>query len=244
MGNATTLAAMHARCAAAYNKRFWNASMQLYGDWVDTAGIGRFYGYIWQQALATDPLAGIANATRAGAMAGAVISRLDGIRAEYNKTAAELWCAPTNLVPARPEDMYGNGTVQDQAHYGDYENGACFMLLHGMYEALLDHAGLPEAVFDAFNATLASAASTLLWGQHFDWRWSESFEGFDVLSDSLFVLRAGLHGAFGLRQSLGLLAAVPGAAASGMEGASWSFTHMGQAVRVTVVGGTSVIEYL
>jgi hypothetical protein len=113
-----------------------------------------------------------------------------------------------------------------------------------MYEALLHHAGLPEAVFHAFNATLTSAASTLLWGQHFDWRWSGSFEGFDVLSDTLYVLRAGLHGALGLRQSLGLLEAVTGAAASGMEGASWSFTHMGQPVRATVVGGTAVIEYL
>ena len=113
-----------------------------------------------------------------------------------------------------------------------------------MYEALLDHAGMPSAVYGALNATLTSSASTLLWGQHYDWRYSESFEGFDVLTDTLYALRAGLHGTFGLRQYLGSLIAVPGGAAAEMEGASWVFMHMGSPVRATVRNGTSDIEYL
>jgi hypothetical protein len=121
---------------------------------------------------------------------------------------------------------------------------ACsFVLLHGMYEALLDHAGMPSGVFGALNATLTAAASTWLWGQHFDWRYSGSFEGFDVLTDTLYVLRAALHGTFGLRQALGSLIAVEGGAAPEMEGASWAFTHMGAAVRVSVKNGTSIIQY-
>lgn len=119
-----------------------------------------------------------------------------------------------------------------------------FITLHGMYEALLDHAGMPGAVFGALNATLTSASTTWLWGQHYDWRYGGGFEGFDVLTDTLYVLRAALHGTFGLKQYLGSLVAVTGGAATEMEGASWVFMHMGAPVRATVRNGTSSIEYL
>jgi hypothetical protein len=242
--NATALAAMHARCAATYNALLWNETLALYSDWVDTAGSKRNYGYIWQQALAADPLAGIANSSRAARMAGAVLAGLDGIRNEYNKTKTELWCAPTNLWPVALPDLFGNGTVQDQRNFGNYENGACFVALHGEFAALLHFAGMPDAVWDALNATLAAAATSRLWGQHLDWRWSGSFQGFDILSNSMFVLRAALHGSFGLTQSLGRLEAVPGGAAAGMEGATWVFMHMGASVRASVRNGTSALEFL
>ncbi len=242
--DAATLTAMHARCAAGFNAQFWNEELQLYGDWTDTANKTRFYGYIWQQALAAEPLAGIANLTRAARMASAVLAQIDALRATYNKTAEELWCAPTNLFSVAPEDTLGNGTVQDQKEFGNYENGACFVTLHGELESLLHSAGKPDAVWGALNATLTSAATTRLWGQHFDWRWSGSFQGFDVLTSSLFVLRAGLHGTFGLTQSLGRLDATPNGAAAGMEGATWVFTHMGRSVRASVRNGTSVLEFL
>jgi hypothetical protein len=242
--NAATLAAMHLRCAAAYNTLFWNESLGLYGDWADIDGNVRYYGYIWQQALAADPLAGIANASRAARMAGVVLARLEELRQEYNKSAAELWCAPTNLWSVSPADLFGNGSMQDQKDFGNYENGACFVALHGELEALLHFAGMPDAVWGALNATLAATATSRLWGQHLDWRWGGGFQGFDVLTDTMFVLRAALHGTFGLTQSLGRLEATPGGAAAGMEGASWVFMHMGAPVRATVRNGTSVLEFL
>ena len=121
--NATRLANLHTACVSAYNSLFWNDSLGLYGDWTDTANHTRYYGYIWQQAVASDPLAGIADATRAARMASAVTSRFDAVRAEYNMSAAELWCAPTNLWSVAPADSFSNGTLQDQAQYGHYENG-------------------------------------------------------------------------------------------------------------------------
>ena len=123
-GNATRLAAMHATCVETYNAVFWNEALGLYGDWVDIKGTARFYGYIWQQGLVTDPLAGIANATRAGVMARAVQSRLGAILSEYNKTSEQAWCAPTNLWSVLPQDSFSNGTMQDQKDFGNYENGA------------------------------------------------------------------------------------------------------------------------
>jgi hypothetical protein len=242
--NATALAAMHARCAATYNAVLWNDTLGLYGDWVDTEGTKRYYGYIWQQALAADPLAGIANASRAARMAGAVLTRLDALRAEYNKTETELWCAPTNLWSVALPDLFSNGSAQDQQHFGNYENGTCFVALHGELEALLHFAGMPDAMWGALNATLTAAATSLLWGQHVDWRWGGGFQGFDVLTDTMFVLRAAFHGSFGLTQSLGRLEAVPGGAAAGMEGATWVFMHMGAPVRASVRNGTSTLEFL
>lgn len=123
-GNATRLAAMHETCVQTYNAVFWNATLGIYGDWVDTAGNARFYGYIWQQALATDPLAGIANSTRAASIASVVQARWAALLTEYNKTSDELWCAPTNLWSVHPQDAFGNGSMQDQKDFGNYENGA------------------------------------------------------------------------------------------------------------------------
>ena len=117
--SAASLAAMHLRCAAAYNVLFWNSSLSLYGDWSDTGNRTRFYGYIWQQSLAADPIAGIADAPRAAAMASAVQARLAEIRIQYARPW--LWCAPTNLWGVDPPDSFYNGTLQDQAEYGHCE---------------------------------------------------------------------------------------------------------------------------
>lgn len=243
--NATALAAMHAVCAESFNALFWNETLGLYADWSDINGLSRYYGYIWQQALATEPLAGIANTSRAAVMANVVASRLAEIHVEYNKSDSVLWCAPTNLWPVAPADAFYNGTLQDQAEYGHYEAGACFVALHGMLVSLYDNAGQADAAFAALNATLSQATSSWLWGQHYDWvNSSPGFDGSDVLTDTLYVLRAALRATFGLRQSLGSLTAVPSGAAAAMEGASWVFTHMGQPVRATVVNRTSIIEYL
>ena len=236
--NAAALAAMHARCAAAFNALFWNASISLYGDWVDTSGAKRFYGYIWQQALAADPLSGIADAPRAAAMAAAVEARLGEIRVEYGKPG--LWCAPTNLWGVAPADSFFNGTLQDQAKYGHYENGCCFMALHGMYEQLLAFGGRRDAAYAALEALLAESDASGLWGQHLDWIQDgpTHFDGSDVLTDTLMGLRAGLFGGMGVRQGLGAeLLWAEGSPAASLEGASLSFFHFGRAVTATVAGG-------
>ena len=157
--NAVMLADMHARCAETYNALFWNASISLYGDWVDTSGVKRFYGYIWHQALAADPLSGIADAPRAAAMAAAVTARLAEIRLQYDKPG--LWCAPTNLWSVAPADSFYNGTLQDQAAFGHYENGCCFMALHGMFEQLLALGGHRDAAYASLEAMLAESDASV-----------------------------------------------------------------------------------
>ena len=238
--NAAALADMHRRCITAFNGLFWNESTSLYGDWVDTAGAKRNYGYVWQQAISADPLSGIADVSRAAAMAAAVSARLAEIRVQYNKPG--LWCAPTNLWGVAPEDSFFNGTLQDQAEYGHYENGCCFMALHGMYEQLLAFGGQRDAAYASLLDLLAESEASGLWGQHLDWiqEGPTFFDGSDVLTDTLMGLRAGLLGGMGVRQGLGAdLIWADGPAAVGLEGASLTFQHFGRAVTATVVNGTT-----
>jgi hypothetical protein len=242
--NAAALADMHRRCVAAFNALFWNETLSLYGDWVDTAGQKRFYGYIWQQAIAADPLSGIADAPRAAAMASAVTARLGEIRVQYGKPG--LWCAPTNLWGVSPADSFYNGTLQDQADYGHYENGCCFMALHGMFEQLLAFGGRRDEAYGALEAMLAESEVSGLWGQHLDWiqEGPTFFDGSDVLTDTLMGLRAGLLGGMGVRQGLGPdLLWADGSAPAGLEGASLSFFHFGRPVTATVVGGKTVFTF-
>ena len=242
--NAMRLTALHARCVVAYNALFWNESLSLYGDWTDTAGRTRYYGYIWQQAVASDPLSGIANASRAARMATVVEARLAEVHIQYNKSATELWCAPTNLWGVDPADSFDDGSLQDQREYGHYENGACFMALHGMYANLLGNAGRPDDAYAALEALLTQSASSGLWGQHYDWWPSQpNFNGPDVLTGALVALRHGLHAALGLRTALGAVwAAGPPAAAA--EGASFTFRAGGRRVRAEVRDGATVVTYL
>jgi hypothetical protein len=228
--HAAALEAMHLRCVNTFNALFWNESLGLYADWIDTADQKRFYGYIWQQALAADPLSGIASPARAAAMAATVTARLAEIKIEYNKTAAdELWCAPTNLWSVAPADSFNNGTLQRQAEYGHYENGCCFMALQGMFTQLLAWGGERDAAYAALRALLAQSDASGLWGQHYDWinPGPGYFDGSDVLTNTLMGVRAGLHGAMAIRQGLGAdaLWSEPGAAAVGSRAPhSASFT--------------------
>ena len=243
--NAAALAGMHLRCAAAYNALFWNETLSLYGDWTDTAGRTRFYGYIWQQALAADPISGIADAPRAASMAAAVQARLAEIRTQYARPW--LWCAPTNLYSVDPPDSFNNGTLQKQAQYGHYENGCCFMALHGMFEQLLAFGGQRDAAYAALLAFLAENDRSGLWGQHLDWIGPDvggHFDGSDVLTDTLIGLRGGLYGALAIRQGLGAdLLWAGGAPAAALEGASLAFYHFGRAVTASVQGGRTVFTF-
>ena len=235
---ALRLSAMHARCVLAFNALFWNETLGLYGDWVDTSDAPRHYGYIWQQAVAAEGLSSIANATRAARMAGVVRTRLAEIHMQYNMTEDELFCAPTNLWSVAPEDSFNNGTLQDQKEFGHYENGCCFMALNGMYAALLASGGDTDGAYAVLVAMLRNSEDTALWGQHYDWinHGTTNFNGPDVLTDTLVALRHGIMSAMGLRLALGSTwSGAP--AAAGLEGASLTFRTGGVRVRAEVHGG-------
>ena len=178
-------------------------------------------------------------------MAAAVEARLAEVRTQYQRPW--LWCAPTNLWGVDPPDSFFNGTLQDQAEYGHYENGCCFMALHGLYEQLLGFGGRRDAAFSALAAFLAENDRSGLWGQHLDWIGADvggHFDGSDLLTDTLVGLRGGLFGAMGVRQGLGpALLWADGAPAAVLEGASLAFYHFGRAVTATVRGGETVFEF-
>ena len=251
---------LHRAAVSSFNTQLWNASVGLYSDWIDTAGGRRNYFYVWQQFNAIDPASGIANSSRAAAMM-ATIDRFYGdIRARYNKTQTELWCTPTNLDAARGANWSGiawwdsvlqNGVeLGDQQYFGHYENGCCFMALTGLEIAARGQAGDPEGAAQLVKRAMDNFNATRFWGQHFDWCGGEHCEqpaaGFnagDVLTNSIMVLYGAVHSLFGFRTDLRGVHVVGRPATTLREGASHSFTHLGERVTLTVQGGTTVVSH-
>ena len=106
-GEAARWQDLHAKAAASFNQQLWNESASLYSDWIDVKGFKRNYFYVWQQFNAIDPASKIANTSRAVRMLHSIDEHYTAIRSRYNKTAAELWCTPTNLDAARGDDWSG-----------------------------------------------------------------------------------------------------------------------------------------
>jgi hypothetical protein len=108
---------------------------------------------VWHNYLAIE--LGVANAARAVTIIDTADRLYAGIRQRFNVTAAQLWCAPTNLIPLLTEDLTVNfdGKCLRQACltasrinlklffftgeyvWPAYENGDCFHW-HGGLEAL------------------------------------------------------------------------------------------------------------
>ena len=111
--------ATHARAVAAYNAAYWDEGAGMYRDWVDATGRARTYFYTWQNFYAVE--LGVASPAQASAIMGRADSLYAGLRAQYNVTADELWCTPTNLIPLDPLDL----TVDFDSEYvyPHYENG-------------------------------------------------------------------------------------------------------------------------
>jgi hypothetical protein len=103
-----------------------------------------------------------------------------GRLAMFDLREAFDWLRTGRLLATNP----GDGAVRITGVSTDTRSvraGELFVALHGEFAALLHHAGMPDAVWGALNATLAAAATSRLWGQHLDWRWNGGFQGFDVL---------------------------------------------------------------
>lgn len=64
--------------------------------------------------------------------------------------------------------------------------------------------------------------------------------GDDVIADALHLLYGFLRGAFNVRPGL-IAVDIMGPPARALEGASWTFAHLGKDVTVTVRKGTQVI---
>ena len=235
--------ALHARMVAAYNEAFWVANDTLCGgcgyfaDWEDASGARRTYVYAWQQFAAIE--FGIANASQAAAILASVDALYAEVRGAYNKTAAELWCTPTNFRGLAPDDL----TIDFDGEYafGNYENGACFHWHGGLEMLARGRAQGADAAFARFSALLAEFDNSRLWAQRYSWL-DGSIEGDDVITDSMFALYGGLLASLNVRVSLFGGVEVLGPAAAALDGASLTIGVGGRDVAIVVRNGTAVVE--
>jgi len=237
---AEVLLAQYKRSVQAFNTNFWNDTTGMYSDWIDTANQKRNYFYGWQQALAVDPASGIASQQQKERIIQAMNNFYADIHQTYDKFKT-LWCSPTNFIGVAKYDSWFNGTWQDEAEYGHYENGACFVALMGLEIALRGYAGDGSAAFDMFTRVIDQFATTRMWGQHYDWIGEPAgwlgWNGPDVLTDSLMAVWGLLRGVLQIQPTLLRGVVVHGSAPPELEGLEHTFLHLGKPVTIKVENG-------
>lgn len=232
---------------ASYNARFFNESAGLFNDWVDLNGNAHTSHFWWQQFVATSALANISSpAQRVQAMA-ALDAFLARIQSEYNVTSDELWCLPDNQQPLPPADCNGNMCSQ----WPGYENGLCFLHVSGWHIYARARSGDADGAYSLYQRMLGGQESnysrvrtTRFWAQGNGWgRWETRAptSGSDVLLDQIVVLWGFLRGCFGIEPTLSGIDIVHPPATQ-LEGAVWSFQHLGQQRTATVKGGAVVLS--
>ena len=237
--------ALHARIVLAFNSEYWVEDPGLcsgcayYKDWVDVTGRGRQYFYVWHQFYAIE--VGIADAAHAAAILLSADALYARVHADYNVSAAALWCTPTNLRPTLPEDLTVD--FDNEYAFGYYENGACFHW-HGGLEAIArGRAQGADAAFALLEAAMTVFSPTRLLGQRYSWvSEPEAPEGSDVITDGFFLLYGGLLGSLGVRASLLGDLEVIGHAAAALEGARFTFGLLGADVTVTIENGRAQLS--
>ncbi|KAJ9461054.1 hypothetical protein DIPPA_19730 [Diplonema papillatum] len=239
--------AQHNKSTTAYYAAFYNETLGLFGDWMDTNNNTRYYYYIWQQALVMDPLSGmLTTQEKKDRMIRGLDTLYSDIYATNEQANETLWCVPTNLVSVAPEDTFFNGTLQDQKVWGHYENGCCFMVFQGLEIALRGFGGDADAGVKMFEKVLDHFEAERLWGQHYDWAAGtpEYWDGTDVLTDTLMTVYGATRAMFGFQPTLSDVKIVSAPPKSLAEGSIHNFYHLGQPTQLKLVNGSVVVTKL
>ena len=88
-----------------------------------------------------------------------------GLRAQFNVTAEELWCTPTNLIPLDPSDLTVN--FDGEYVFPHYENGDCFQWHLGLEALALSRVRGAGAAYDKLARAAREFDGNRLWGQRY-----------------------------------------------------------------------------
>jgi hypothetical protein len=233
----------------AYNERFWDNEAGWYREWVDVDGLARSTGYLWPQYVAMSDLANVSSTAQRERTFSAIDSNYARLRKSYNVTQEQQWCTPDNLKPLNADDCHGGCST-----WPGYESGRCFLWLTGweIYARSRHNGGAHvDAAFMLWERLLGGRESnytrfktTAFWQQNNAWgdfEDREPHDGSDVLLDQIVTVWGFLRGTFGLEATLtGVEVVHP--PAKQLEGASWTFVHLGKARTATVTNGTVVLS--
>ena len=169
------------------------------------------------------------------------------LQSAYNLTGDDVWCLPDNQYALAPADCNANVCSQ----WPSYENGLCFLHVSGWAIYARARSGDADGAYALYQRMLGGQESnysrirtTRFWAQGNGWgKWETRgpTSGSDVLLDQIVVLWGFLRGCFGIEPTLqGIDIVHP--PASQLEGAVWTFQHLGASRTATVKDGAVVLS--
>ena len=234
------------KARVAYRAVYWDDASGWFGEWRDLDGKLRSTGYTWPNFVAMQEMANISAPAQRVRTLAAIDANYARIRREYNVSQEGQWCTPDNLKPLAPHDCHGKC-----GEWPGYEQGLCFLWTTGWEIYTRARQGDPDGAFELFRKLLGGKASnysrfrtTRFWQQNAGWGQYESRQpgsGSDVLLDQIVTLWGFLRGCFGIEPTLTGLEVVHRPAKQ-LEGAAWSFVHLGKRRTARVVGGVVVLQ--
>ena len=185
-------------------------------------------------------LTGTASQQQADALLDHYDSRLAAMYSSLNITPGNIWSAPCNLYPITNSKEFAN-VGPGPVPFPSYENGGSFFHTPGLQFAALGAAGRADAAFQGFSTLMNSGFGAVRgWAQQLYWGTEgrpNSLVGGDPLNTAALSIWGFLRGGFGIVPTLTRGLQALNAPASGMEGANWTFSYLGQDVCVAVARG-------
>ena len=139
-----------------YDRDFWSEERGYYADWIDTAGVPRFYLYGPPQFMAI--CAGMVPADRARRVVDAVIAR----RHELGPAWENNWTIQTNLYDAEEFSFMKRQFNADVTRFGETMNGGSLASWNYQWIGALVKVGRVDEAVAAWRKFMARVAQTSL----------------------------------------------------------------------------------
>ncbi len=226
----------HARAAEAHNRLFWNDAESLYSDWIDVNGERRNYFYTDHNLMAI--MQGVAGSERAGRILHNLDEHYAKLCRDYKVSRDAIYATPANMRPiSRLGDMVDFGKRSNQTVFPNYENGCSFFHSTGFEIAARAVNGDADGAYQVFERCMRMGYErNRLWAAALKWDTGELVS--EPLCDSLLIAWGFLRGCFGAWPSLDGVQ-ITGRPPATMEGASYSFSHLGKDVSIEIRNGVT-----
>jgi hypothetical protein len=224
----------HKRAADAHNRVFWNDQQSLYSDWIDVNGERRNYFYTDHNLMAVTY--GVAGPDRSQRILRNLDDNYARLCREFKLPREAIYATPANMRPvARLGDMVDFGKRSNQAVFPAYENGCSFFHSTGFEIAARAAAGDGVGAYQTFQRVMQFGYSrNRLWGAALQWDTGTLVS--EPLCSSLLIAWGFLRGCFNAWPTLDGIR-ISGNAPAQMEGARYTFCHLGRDVTLEVRNG-------
>ncbi len=233
---ATDYRRRHAKAAAAHNHVFWSEAESLYSDWIDVHGNSRHYFYTDHNLMAV--IQGVAGPERSRLLLRNLDEHYAKLCRDYKVSRDAFYATPCNMRPiSQLGDMVDFGKRSGQTVFPNYENGCSFFHSTGFEIAARASVGDSDGAYQVFERCMRFGYShNRLWGAALKWDTGALVS--EPLCDSLLIAWGFLRGCFGAWPDLDGLRFL-GRPPANMEGATYTFCHLGHDISIEVRNGVT-----